>query len=336
MLKLFNLTKRQQNHVLHERYNCKRLTPKKATKDKKQKKFCFNSFINDINRDFDLEYAEQEGFLYDTDTETIKSDGPHNEIKGNHYEQDVITPTNYIKTQFNTQRFNKVITPKDNTKRVEFYNFVIISQNVRGLKDDLKIKNIINNMVHNNINAFMIQETWKTGNSVETIRNHTIFYHSINKHKSRRGERGIAIVLSPKFYQFYEEARGVPPRCTTTDPGNELGGRYMELTLKIKGLFKAKKEAFQKKKTKYKEVTLRLASCYTSRDINEQLKLQEFLTKEFKNSNPNYSLIIVQDSNVQVGIAEMGDEGEIMDKNVGKWGLERRDEKGNQLLDFVR
>ena len=102
MLKLFNLTKRQQNHVLHERYNYKRLTPKKATKDKKQKKFCFNSFINDINRDFDLEYAEQEGFLYDTDTETIESDGLHNQIKGNHHGQDVITPTNYIKTQFNT------------------------------------------------------------------------------------------------------------------------------------------------------------------------------------------------------------------------------------------
>ena len=194
----------------------------------------------------------------------------------------------------------------------------------------------------------MIQEIWKTGNSVETITNHTIFYHSIDKHKSRRGEQGIAIVLSPKFYQFYEEARGVPPRCTTTDPGDELGGRYMELILKIKGLFKAKKEAFWKKKTKYKEeafwkkktkykeVTLRLASCYTSRDINEQLKLQEFLTKEFKNSNPNYSLIIAQDSNVQVGIAETGDEGEITDENVEKWGLERRDEKGNQLLDFVR
>ena len=95
-----------------------------------------------------------------------------------------------------------------------------------------------------------------------------MFYHGLSNHISRRGERGVAIILSPKFYQFYKNAGDAPPICTLNEPGNNLSRKYMDIILKLKCEFKAKKGVFKKKKN-YKEVIVKLVSVYTSGDIHE-------------------------------------------------------------------
>ena len=44
--------------------------------------------------------------------------------------------------------------------------FNIISQNVRGLKEHVKLERIVNSMIENNADAFLTQETWLTGNKM--------------------------------------------------------------------------------------------------------------------------------------------------------------------------
>ena len=134
------------------------------------------------------------------------------------------------------------------------------------------------------------------GNGVKSIRDYTMFYHDLSNHTSRRGKRGVAIILSSKFHQFYKNAGGAPPICTPTEPGNNLSRRYMDITLKLKCEFKAKKGVFKKKK-KYKEVIIKLALVYTSSDIHEQLHLQEFISDKLQKDPKNHSIIIAQDSN---------------------------------------
>ena len=65
-------------------------------------------------------------------------------------------------------------------------------------------------MIVNNIDPLILQETWIMGNRIETIRNYTIFYRRLLYYSLHRGERGVTLILSPKFYQFFEDTRGAP------------------------------------------------------------------------------------------------------------------------------
>jgi len=86
-----------------------------------------------------------------------------------------------------------------------------VSQNVKGLKDDAKLEGIINSIMENNVDAFLLQETWLIGNKTQVIRGYTVFFHGLSVALSRRGERGVAIILSPRFTKFYKRAGGLPP-----------------------------------------------------------------------------------------------------------------------------
>ena len=56
-----------------------------------------------------------------------------------------------------------------------FYDFKVISQNKRGLKDPLKLECAIDQMTQNRADAFFIQETWLKGDVFKVSRGHTIF-----------------------------------------------------------------------------------------------------------------------------------------------------------------
>ena len=79
-----------------------------------------------------------------------------------------------------------------------------------------------------------------------------VFFHSLSKLMSRRGERGVAIVLSPKFTEFYESVGGLPPITTLQDGNNSCGRRYIGIALKMHRTFKCKKGAYRRRKCKKK------------------------------------------------------------------------------------
>ena len=39
---------------------------------------------------------------------------------------------------------------------------------------------------------------------------HAMFYHGLSKASCSRGERRVAILISPKFLKFYDDAGGMP------------------------------------------------------------------------------------------------------------------------------
>ena len=61
------------------------------------------------------------------------------------------------------------------------------------------------------------------------------------------------------------------------------------------------------------------------------------ISSQIESKNPeSASILIGQDSNAQIDREELIDDGEIGDKSVGKFALNRIDSKGRQLLNFVR
>ena len=141
-------------------------------------KFCFQTFINDINKDFDLEYEANQNLDYNIESDlvygtckTLSTNNKVTSIKEVGYKEIISIP-------------KEVLVPYEPTKRVDFYDFIIVLQNIQGIKDDLKLEIIIKNMILNDIDTFMIQEIQKVENSIKTIRDHIVFYYGLSNHVS--------------------------------------------------------------------------------------------------------------------------------------------------------
>ena len=68
----------------------------------------------------------------------------------------------------------------------------------------------------------------------------------LEKHTSSRGERSVVIILSPKWFSYYEKAGDLPPITTSSDDEDVNGGRFMEIKLQLNIPFKNKTEAYTK------------------------------------------------------------------------------------------
>ena len=83
-----------------------------------------------------------------------------------------------------------------------------ITQNVRGLKNDVKIHELITSLKERQVFAGCILETWRTGISNLELNG----FHLLNSGlpndtvKSRRGEQGASIVLSPEAHNSWRAA----------------------------------------------------------------------------------------------------------------------------------
>ena len=85
---------------------------------------------------------------------------------------------------------------------------------MRGLKDPIQVEHAIEKMTEHQIGAFLLQETWIKGGSVKKIRGCTMLMRSLDHHNSGRGERGVAIILSPKCFKHYGKDGCFPPTTT--------------------------------------------------------------------------------------------------------------------------
>ena len=89
-----------------------------------------------------------------------------------------------------------------------------------------KLEAIIENMISQEMDAYLIQETWLTGDCEKEIRGYLVIHHNHEKDKKKnkpgREKRGVAIILSPYFRKAYERA-GKPKPITTTQKGKHSG-----------------------------------------------------------------------------------------------------------------
>ncbi len=126
----------------------------------------------------------------------------------------------------------------------------IYTQNARGLwqhprdtdgnilvdapPDLTKLEYIIDHVHAHDIGAWLLQETWEEGDNFDTnIGGDHVFHHNAERGVTGRQHlyRGVAIILSPPFYEAWKLAGSTPP--ITIDPEEDFAGRLLHLNLKF-------------------------------------------------------------------------------------------------------
>ena len=110
-----------------------------------------------------------------------------------------------------------------------------MSQNVQGLKSNarsINLDDIVQNVINRNLSVYCIQETWLDGNFIKEIEGYTVFHHGLVKQVCKRGQNGVAIILSPEFTIFYNKSGSKQQVNPKTSSSVEFG-RFLGLKLSI-------------------------------------------------------------------------------------------------------
>ena len=207
----------------------------------------------------------------------------------------------------------------------------IYSQNIHGLfeskKDEqgkpikgertyIKLEYLVNKMRRDNIDVYLLQETWDEGDWTKIVDGYTIFHHNNMEKKSRTG---VAIILSPKFSEAWKRAGGLDPLKNTR--GGMFEGRFIGVKLK----FPLVSDTGRQVKGKWQNVFV--SSVYHPYD-DTYSEFNTVLDTMLSKVSRDYDTIIGGDINANIG---RGDCEELEDV-MGPYGLDGRNEKGRDLL----
>ena len=144
------------------------------------------------------------------------------------------TPDNNERTQ--ARKKAKVQTQCHPAKVYDF-----VSQNVNGAKEKVaadgtrtneKFETIAYQMGKHKKHAYLMQETWMTGNFIIEIQGVHFFHHGLDEPSCNRGRGGVAIALGPEAYEAWVEA-GMPQPIMPGDMGDTCA-RVMGMDLNFR------------------------------------------------------------------------------------------------------
>ena len=180
-------------------------------------------------------------------------------------------------------------------------------------------------MRRDNIGAYLVQESWLEGDDFDVdIGGYHVFRHNSYRGDEGRGHlfKGVAIILSPEYYDAWKAAGSPPP--VTTDHDSEFVGRFISLTVKFKSYNSAGKPVPKK------FIKLTLASVYhpCDDDAHERFngELNSLLTKTPKNSD----IIMGADVNARIGTRDRDE----YKQTLGPHGITGRNTRGSNLLNI--
>ena len=193
-----------------------------------------------------------------------------------------------------------------------------ISQNARGLKSNCKIRELITSIKTRNVFAGCIQETWRTGKSTLELDGYQIITTGLDKRdvKSRRGEQGVAIVLSPDAITAWKKGG-----CVIH---NDLGARVMAVRLMMQN-------------DRKDDIGVFLVAAYAPVGNAKQNSWDEFsetLEHCINRKNPKDILILGCDANSSLGTAENTNESDCF-SSIGKFGLPHQNRSGIRFNAFM-
>eukprot|EP00111_Clytia_hemisphaerica_P017993 TCONS_00053260-protein len=199
------------------------------------------------------------------------------------------------------------------------FNFInILTQNTRGIKSPKRIHELSGKMNKHNTFALCIQETWRSGDSIETINDCTFLLHGLPRelNTSRRGQGGVGIVLNNIGTQSWKEAGSL----IITD----FGPRIIATRLKV---------ADQRNKP----CCVFLISAYAPIGAAKQLTWNHFLDnlqKCIDIKHENDIMIIGCDTNSSMGTCNDARIGPSI-SSIGKFGIPYRNAAGTRFLTFL-
>jgi hypothetical protein len=147
----------------------------------------------------------------------------------------------------------------------------------------------------NDIDAWLVQETWLEDNDLNTdIGGSHLFRHNSPVGTTGRDHlfRGVAIILSPRYFLAWKAAG--PPSPITTGSTGEFVGQFIGLNLKF--------DCFDslRRRVKGKSLSLFLASIYHPCHNAPHEQFLETLSSIFQKVPKNPDLIIGADINAKV------------------------------------
>ena len=192
-------------------------------------------------------------------------------------------------------------------------------------RDTTKLEHLIHRMRQDDIDAWLVQETWLEDDDFSTsIGGYHMFRHNSPIGTTGRDHlfRGVAIVLSPRYYLAWRAA-GSPSPITTASSGN-FAGRFIGLNLRF--------DCFdsQGRRVKGKSLSLFLASIYHPCHDAPHEQFLETLTSILQTIPRKSNLIIGADINAKIGHRDC----EEFKSVLGPHGPPRRNTRGCNLLNF--
>ena len=99
------------------------------------------------------------------------------------------------------------------------------------------------------LDVYFVQETWLEGDALdEVINDYHVFRH--NGGKGNHNFRGVAIILSPRYYEGWKAAGARPP--LTTDATSEFAGQYISINITLNSYDRLGKQVRGKKGCKHR------------------------------------------------------------------------------------
>ena len=240
------------------------------------------------------------------------------------------------------------IRPSNKTKQnqQEFVISNMLTQNAHGLRrrardsdghilpnspfDYTRYEHLITTMKLKDIDVFFVQETWLEGDVYdETINGYHVFRH--NGGVGHHNFRGVAIVLSPKYYDGWKAAGARPP--ITTDTTGEFAGRFISLNIKLTSTDRTGKQIRGKKGGKHLALTLVSVyhPCTKTGEDDIYLRFLDTLDELLSRAPAGCEIIMGADVNSNIGKLD-GISSTEFRSVLGPHGLPRRNAKGESLL----
>ena len=187
-----------------------------------------------------------------------------------------------------------------------------------------KLEYLIDYMRQNDVGAWLIQETWEEGDEFDIdVDGYHIFRHNATRGESGRQHlfRGVAIILSPLFYDAWKAAGSPPP--LTTD--NDSVGRFIRMNFQF--------ESFDTRgrRIKGKFLLMTLISAYFPCDDQRHDQFCAMLDSMLSTISPTTQIVLGSDINARIGIRNCDEHKE----TIGPHGIDRSNARGENLLQVL-
>ena len=240
------------------------------------------------------------------------------------------------------------IRPSNKTKddKQELVISNMLTQNAHGLRrrardsdghilpnspfDYMRYEHLITTMKLKEIDVYFVQETWLEGDVYdETINGYHVFRH--NGGVGHHNFRGVAIVLSPRYYDGWKAAGARPP--ITTDTTGEFAGRFISLNIKLTSTDRTGKQIRGKKGAKHLALTLASVyhPCTKTGEDDIYLRFLDTLDELLSRAPAASEIIMGADVNSNIGKLDRISSTEFRSV-LGPHGLHQRNAKGESLL----
>ena len=285
--------------------------------------------------------SEESYYVSDDNTELRTDDDAYDNEWTPNDDNDALTAPNTIPS-LNT---NKKAPRTTKSRQLDISSFT--TQNAHGLRrrprdndgniiangphDYTRYEHLITSMKTKNLDVYFVQETWLEDDVFdEVINGYHIFRH--NGELGKHNFRGVAIILSPRYYEGWKAAGATPP--ITTDATGEFSGRYISLTVKLDSCDKRGK--LVRGKNGDKSIILSLASIYhpCTKSGSDDVYMRFLETLDgLLDKLPKSELIIGADINANIGRFDSMSAADF-GLALGPHGLPKRNPKGEGLLNM--